>query len=114
MSSVFSHWRIRQDDLWKAFMTAETIPQFPDDFNLCALLIFLNLAEVKRCVGISRSAIYQGVKAGWLPPNVKVGRRSARWLAHEIMAVQQAIAAGASTDALCELVRSLVAHRPTR
>ena len=64
-------------------MTAETIPQFPDDFNLCALLI------------------------------VDVGRRSARWLAHEIMAVQQAIAAGASTDALCELVRSLVAHRPT-
>lgn len=95
-------------------MTVETIPQFSEDFNLRALLIFISLAEVKRCVGISRSAIYQGVKAGWLPPNVKVGRRSARWLAHEIMALQQAIAAGASTDALCELVRSLVAHRPTR
>ncbi|WP_426149074.1 helix-turn-helix transcriptional regulator [Polaromonas sp. DSR2-3-2] len=93
-------------------MTAATIPQFPDDFNLHSLLIFLNLAQVKRCVGISRSAIYDAVKAGWLPPNIKVGRRSARWLAHEIMAVQQAIAAGASTDALCELVRTLVSHRP--
>ena len=93
-------------------MTAVTIPQFPDDFNLHSLLIFLNLAQVKCCVGISRSAIYDGVKAGWLPPNIKVGRRSARWLAHEIMAVQQAIAAGASTDALCELVRTLVSHRP--
>ena len=92
-------------------MTAETIPQFLEDFNLCARLIFISCAEVKRCVGISLSAICQGVKAGWLLPNVKVGRRSARWLAHEIMVVhQQAIAVDALTDALCELV----AHRPTR
>ena len=94
-------------------MTVTTIPQFSKDFNICALLIFLSLAEVRCFVGISRSAIYDGMKAGWLPPNVKVGRRSARWLAHEIMAVQQAIASGASRDALCELVRTLVARRPS-
>ena len=97
----------------KVFMTAATIPQFDRDFNLSTLMIFLSLAEVKRYVGISRSAIYAGVKSGWLPPNVRIGYRSARWLAHEIVAVQNSMAAGASKDALCELVRTLVSRRPT-
>lgn len=95
----------------KAFMTAPTLHHFPNELNLCTLLIFLNLADVKRLINISRSAIYDGVKAGWLPPNVKVGCRSARWLGHEIGAVQQAMAAGATPEVLCELVRKLVAQR---
>ena len=99
------------NDPTKVFMTEPTIHHFSDDFNLRTLLIFLNLADVKRLINISRSGIYDGVKAGWLPPNVKVGRRSARWLEHEIRAVQQAMTKGATTEALCELVRKLVAQR---
>jgi prophage regulatory protein len=45
---------------------------------------FLRLAEVKRQVGLGRSAIYQKVKAGEFPAPVSLGARAVAWLSDEV------------------------------
>jgi prophage regulatory protein len=47
---------------------------------------FLRLAEVKRQVGLGRSAIYQKVKAGEFPAPISLGARAVAWLSDEIEA----------------------------
>jgi prophage regulatory protein len=47
---------------------------------------FQRLTEVKRQVGLGRSAIYQKIKAGEFPPPVSIGARAVAWLSDEITA----------------------------
>ncbi len=58
----------------------------------------------------SKSGIYNDVKAGKLPPPVKLGSLSA-WPGDEISAINQAIIARKSDDEIRQLVRQLVAAR---
>ncbi len=47
---------------------------------------FLRIEEVSDKVGLKRSAIYQLIKEGRFPRQVKLGRRSAVWVEAEIEA----------------------------
>ena len=44
----------------------------------------LRLPEVKRKCGISRSAIYEGMKTGGFPNSIKLGSRMVGWSEQEI------------------------------
>ncbi len=45
---------------------------------------FLRLADVKKQVGLGRSAIYDKVKRGEFPAPVSLGARAVAWLSDEI------------------------------
>lgn len=45
---------------------------------------FLRLNEVKRLVGLGRSAIYDKIKRGEFPAPVHLGARAVAWLSDEI------------------------------
>ena len=45
---------------------------------------FIRLREVKRVTGLSRSSIYERMKAGDFPKNYGLGARSRGWKASEI------------------------------
>ena len=47
---------------------------------------FLRLPDVKRQVGLGRSAIYEKVKRGEFPAPVSLGARAVAWLSDEIAA----------------------------
>jgi len=44
----------------------------------------LRLPEVSEIVGLRRTAIYKGAKAGSFPPPVRVGARAVRWKLSEV------------------------------
>jgi prophage regulatory protein len=46
----------------------------------------LRLPEVESLVGLRKSAIYAGMKAGDFPPCIKLGPRAAAWPESEIQA----------------------------
>ena len=50
---------------------------------------FLRVRQVSERVGLSRSTIYQLVKAGNFPSPVKIGARASAWLASEVDEWQQ-------------------------
>ncbi|SFI39788.1 AlpA family transcriptional regulator [Nitrosomonas sp. Nm34] len=45
---------------------------------------FIRLDQVKTITGLSRSSIYQFIKDGKFPSQVKLGARSVAWVASEI------------------------------
>ena len=45
---------------------------------------FLKLSEVKKTTGLSRSSIYQFIKNGCFPTQVKLGERAVAWVSSEI------------------------------
>ncbi|SFM36504.1 helix-turn-helix transcriptional regulator [Nitrosomonas communis] len=45
---------------------------------------FIRLNQVKTITGLSRSSIYQFIKDGNFPSQVKLGARSVAWVASEI------------------------------
>ncbi|WP_226470506.1 AlpA family phage regulatory protein [Luteimonas panaciterrae] len=49
-------------------------------------LVLLKLPTVKTRVGLNKTAIYAGIKAGWFPKPVKIGAAS-RWVESEIDAL---------------------------
>lgn len=52
---------------------------------------FLSLKEVEAIVGLKRSAIYERIKSGEFPAQLKLSHRSARWSAIEIERWMQAV-----------------------
>jgi len=61
--------------------------------------------------GYARPTLYARVKAGLLPPPIKIGLRASAWPADEIAAINQARIAGRSDDDIRELVAALTSRR---
>jgi prophage regulatory protein len=58
-----------------------------------------------------KSSLYDRVRAGLMPPPIKLSAKVSVWPEHEIAAVMQAAIAGAGNDAVRDLVVQLVAAR---
>ena len=71
----------------------------------------LRCPEVGARMRRGRTALHVDVKAGLLPPGVKVGARAVAWPSAEIDAVLAARIAGQSETEIKALVRRLVADR---
>lgn len=67
--------------------------------------------DVQGAMGIGRSALYERIANGLMPPPVKVGPRVSAWPCDEIEVIQRAVIAGATDDQLRELVRGLIRRR---
>ncbi len=65
-------------------------------------------------MGVRRTAMYEQIKNGLLPPLVKIGRRAVAWPANEIEAVIAARIAGQTDTQIRALVQRLVADRSAR
>ena len=71
----------------------------------------LRIAAVIAATGNKRWAVYRNVRAGLLPPPVKIGQRSSAWPQNEIEQITAARIAGLSNDEIMSLVKKLVADR---
>jgi prophage regulatory protein len=69
------------------------------------------LQQVIEAVGLKKSTIWARVKAGLLPPPVRIGERAVAWPSGEICRVIDAYIAGCSADGIKALVHELVARR---
>lgn len=72
---------------------------------------WLSDTELAARCGQSRVQPWRQVRAGLLPPPVKLSPGCTRWAAHEIEAIDRARLAGADDDAIRALVLKLVADR---
>jgi prophage regulatory protein len=72
---------------------------------------FIRPNDMPKHTGGAHSTTYADVKAGLLPPPVKLGRRASGWIAREVAAVQQARIAGMTEDEIRKLVTRLVKQR---
>jgi prophage regulatory protein len=57
--------------------------------------LILRVAQVKARTGLSRSSIYNFIKAGRFPQSVLLGARAVGWLDHEVDAWLESRCAGA-------------------
>jgi len=71
----------------------------------------LRIADVIAATGNKRWAVYRNVRAGLLPPPVKIGERSSAWPQNEIEQVTAARIAGHKNDEIKALVSRLLADR---
>jgi prophage regulatory protein len=71
----------------------------------------LRVPAVMQATGYARPTLYARVKAGLLPPPIKIGVRASAWPADEIAAVNQARIAGRSDADIRELVAALTGRR---
>lgn len=71
----------------------------------------LKFHDVASRVTGSRSSIYARIKAGTLPPPIRISSQSAAWVEHEIEAVLRAQIAGKSGEDLKNIVSDLVRQR---
>ena len=69
--------------------------------------VFINLENILSELGISRTALYQRIRAGIFPEIVKLGSRSLGWSSEEFQDVVNAIRAGLTDYEMCELVREI-------
>lgn len=74
-------------------------------------LILDRVRTVAQFQGVSRSTLYNKIKAGTFPKPVKIGEMVAVWPRHEHQAISEAIMAGKSDDEIRQLVADLVAKR---
>lgn len=74
----------------------------------------LRMHQTLERTGYTRSPLYSKVAAGLFPQPVKLGRRAAGWLEHEVDAVLVARAAGATETELMQLVSDLHSRRQLR
>lgn len=74
---------------------------------------FLRMPEVCGLRACSRASLYRAIAAGVFPPPIRRGRRTSVWVEAEVTAVLAAEAAGATAEALRELVQKLLAERGT-
>lgn len=72
---------------------------------------WLSDTELAARCGQSRVQPWRQVRAGLLPPPVKLSPGCTRWAAHEIEAIDRARLAGADDAAIRELVQRMVAAR---
>ncbi len=71
----------------------------------------VRLPEIRKTLGVSRSAIYSAIKTRRFPRPIRLSTRSVGWRESEIVAVLDAIVAGADDDALRALVARLEIDR---
>lgn len=71
----------------------------------------LRLPQVVAKLGLRRSSIYSQCGEGLLPPAIQIGARAVGWISSELDAVISARAAGATPQAIKQLVQQLVAAR---
>lgn len=71
----------------------------------------IKLPDVAAATALRSTSIYACIKAGTLPPPIKLTARSSAWVESEIAAINAARIAGKSDDEIRELVRELVAQR---
>lgn len=72
----------------------------------------LRVPAVMAATGLARPTLYARVKAGLLPPPIKLGLRASAWPADEVSAVNEALIAGLPESEIKALVVRLV-HRRT-
>ncbi len=75
------------------------------------MINLFRLPGVKKATTECRSGIYAKIKAGLLPPPIKMGSRISAWIESEVDAVVAARIAGKSDDEIRQLVKDLVAAR---
>lgn len=68
---------------------------------------------VQKRMGRGKATLHQDVREGVMTPPITIGKRWSAWPSDEVDAVVRARIAGASKDALRELVKELVARRQT-
>jgi len=68
---------------------------------------FINLENILSELGISRTTMYQRIRAGTFPEIVKLGTRSLGWSSEELQDVVNAIRAGLTDDEMQELVSEI-------
>lgn len=76
--------------------------------------MFLRLiknTEARSVLGIGNTSFYEQIKAGLIPPPVKLGVHSVAWPKHEIQAMVAARIAGQSDEEIKALVKQLIEHR---
>lgn len=69
--------------------------------------VFINLENILSELGISRTALYQRIRAGIFPEIVKLGTRSLGWSSEEFQDVVNAIRAGLTDYEMQDLVREI-------
>lgn len=77
--------------------------------NIVKLLRFNAASEA---TGRPRTSFYRAIKAGLLPPPIKIGEASA-WPDYELDIVNKAVIAGKTKDEIIKLVSDLVSSRAT-
>ena len=73
----------------------------------------LRLPRVIERTGLSRTVIYDRIKAGTFPPPVKLGERASAWPEHEVEACNAAHLRCQSKDEIRALVTQLTVERAT-
>lgn len=73
--------------------------------------LWLKDIELAARYGQSRVTPWRKVRAGMLPPPIRLSAGCTRWPAHEIEAIDRARLAGADDEAVRKLVVELVAAR---
>jgi prophage regulatory protein len=71
----------------------------------------LKIETVCSIRGVRRTKVYDDMQAGLWPRPIKLSTRCARWVASEVVAINQARIAGQGDDQIRELVKRLVAAR---
>lgn len=72
---------------------------------------FLLLVAVRKRLHRSRTAMFEDIRAGLLPPTIIIGGRLRALPADEVEKIAQARAAGCSQEEIRRLVAALVARR---
>jgi prophage regulatory protein len=67
--------------------------------------------EAQKPFAISKSAFYDKIKQGLIPPQISIGSRAVAWPEHEIQEVIKALVAGKSNNEIKIIVANLVAQR---
>jgi len=72
---------------------------------------FLRLPQVIERAASSRSVVYAQVKAGLLPPPIRLAPQTSAWPEHELNEVLKARFTGKSDDEIRALVKRLIETR---
>lgn len=73
----------------------------------------LRKPEVIALTNLSKSSLYNRVKAGLMPPSISLGERAVGFIASEVHTVLDAICQEQSPEQIKQLVKNLVASRAT-
>jgi prophage regulatory protein len=64
-----------------------------------------------RALGIGKSTFFKWVKNGLFPKGIRLGSKSVRYPSSDILAIRDALAAGASEESIKELVALIIDQR---
>ena len=78
-------------------------------------MAILRLPEVQKITGLrGHSSIYEAIRSGLFPPQIRIGIRSVGWLDDEIQMLCDARIAGCCEDEIRDLVTEMVNARSNR